>query len=84
MLTRSLGALGRRDVGLALRLPDLDDPVDALNKAIFRRAVEYAAGGGQRLDWALCMVLVARYLERPGDHAVDLGAQTELAVGGRS
>lgn len=80
---RALEALARRDAGLARRLHDLDDPIDRLNHAIFRRCVEYAAGSEDLLDRAMHMVLVARYLERIGDHAVMIGDRVVFAVTGQ-
>jgi phosphate transport system protein len=35
-----------------------------------------------KLDWAMRMVLVSRYLERMGDHAVDIGEQVYFIVTG--
>jgi phosphate transport system protein len=81
---KTLEAFTRRDASLARTLPDLDDPIDQLNRAIFRRAVTWAAGDETRLDWVLRMVLVARYLERIGDHAVEIADQTVFVVTGDS
>lgn len=82
LIGRTLEALARRDVALARRLHELDDPVDQLNRAIFRRSVEYAAGDEDRMNWAMRMVLVARYLERIADHAVQVGDRVVFAVTG--
>ena len=35
-----------------------------------------------RREWAMCMTLVARALERIGDNAVDIGEQTVFVVTG--
>lgn len=79
-VNRSLQSFARRDVALARELNALDDPLDRLNRGLFRRLVQLAARDEKRLDWAFGMVLVARYLERIGDHAVDIGAQVEFVV----
>lgn len=81
---RALDSFARRDLRMAHELPALDDPIDHLNRAVFGRTVELAAADQQRLDWALRMVLVARYLERVGDHAVDIAEQTVFAVTGET
>ncbi len=83
VIARSLDALSRRDLDLVLSLPRLDEPLDQLNKGLFARLVRLAATDEQRLDWAVSMVLVARYLERLGDHAVDIGEQVHFMVTGR-
>ncbi|MBA2530296.1 MAG: phosphate signaling complex protein PhoU [Euzebyales bacterium] len=84
VITRSLEAFTRRDVDLVNTLPELDEPLDQLNKGLFKRLVQTAAGDEQRLDWAVKMVMVARYLERLGDHAVDIGEQVIFAVTGQT
>lgn len=84
LVTRSLEALARRDLDLVATLPELDDPLDQLNKGVFMRLVRLAAGDETRLDWAMRMVLVARLLERIGDHAVDIGEQVIFAVTGNT
>lgn len=81
VIERALESYGRRDVGLARTLAELDDPIDILNRAIFLRTVDLA-DDDRRLDWAMQMVLVARYIERMSDHAVGIGEQTIFAVTG--
>jgi phosphate transport system protein len=80
---RALEAFSARDLEAAYELPAMDDPLDQLNKGLFRRLVALAASDETRLDWAMRMVLVARNLERFGDHAVDIGEQAVFAVTGR-
>lgn len=73
-----------RDVDLATSVPYLDDGVDRLNIGIFKRLVRLAAHDEDLLEWATRMILVARLLERYGDHGVDLAEQTVFVVTGRS
>jgi phosphate transport system protein len=77
----SLEAFARRDVALARSLSELDDPLDALNRSVFRRTAQLTADE-EDLDWAMRRVLVARHLERMADHAVDIGEQTIFIVTG--
>src|SRR5919109_1969401 len=74
LIAAAMTAFARRDVALAETLPRLDEPLDRLNQQIFRQ-IERAAGDERALEWASRMVLVARYLERLGDHSVDIGEQ---------
>ena len=78
----ALEAFSSRDLDAAKAVPALDDPLDQLNKGLFRRLVALAAADETRLDWAMRMVLVARNLERFGDHAVDVAEQAVFAVTG--
>jgi phosphate transport system protein len=75
-------ALRSRDVDLAQSLPELDEPVDRLNKGLFKRLAQLAAADDSHLDWAMRMVLVTRYLERLADHAVDVGEYVIFAETG--
>jgi phosphate transport system protein len=81
-IDRCMQSFARRDVVLAQELNALDDRIDRLNRGLFRRFVELAASNENLLDWAFRMVLVARYLERIGDHAVDIGEQVMFVVTG--
>ena len=81
MLQTAMEALIKRDLNLALRLPEMDDPADWLNRNMWR---EVAACGPDPdlLEWAVQMMLVARALERVGDRAVDIGEQVAFLLTG--
>jgi len=69
------------DVDTAMRLVELDEAIDTDNRSILRRVLSLGADVG-RHEWGLRMIVVARSLERIGDHAVDIGEQTAyLATG---
>jgi phosphate transport system protein len=81
MVAAAMTCFIRRDLELAERLPILDQPLDRLNAEVFRQ-IERAAADDRTLEWASRMVLVARYLERIGDHSVDIGEQVVFIVTG--
>jgi phosphate transport system protein len=81
MVAAAMTCFARRDVELAERLPIMDQPLDRLNAQIFRQ-IERAADDDSTLEWASRMILVARYLERLGDHSVDIGEQVVFIVTG--
>jgi phosphate transport system protein len=81
MLRTSLEAFVKRDLALAQRLPEMDDPVDRLNRGIYRE-VAGCAGDPDELEWALRMMIVSRQLERVGDHAVDIAEQAAFLLTG--
>lgn len=81
MIRTSLEAFGRRDLDLCLRLNEMDDPVDRLNLGMYQE-VAALAGDPATLNWGLRMLLVARQLERVGDHAVDIGEQVGFLLTG--
>jgi phosphate transport system protein len=70
-----------RDVSLAQDLVRQDEQINALNRQVFRRAVEIGTDEDRR-EWAMTMMLVARALERIGDNAVDIGEQVAFVVTG--
>jgi phosphate transport system protein len=80
MVAAAMTAFARRDVEVAERLPILDQPLDRLNAQIFRQIER--ANDDRALEWASRMILVARYLERIGDHSVDIGEQVVFIVTG--
>jgi phosphate transport system protein len=81
MVAAAMTCFARRDVELAERLPVMDQPLDRLNSQIFRQ-IESAAEDDSTLEWASRMILVSRYLERLGDHSVDIGEQVVFIVTG--
>jgi phosphate transport system protein len=64
----------------AERLPTLDARVDQLNDRIFGQLEQVTDPSA--VAWATRLVLVARFLERLGDQAVDVGEQVCFIVTG--
>jgi phosphate transport system protein len=81
MLDLSLTAFARRDGDLAEELPVKDNALDRLNRGLLDELKHYAADE-QSFEWATNLVLVGRYLERIGDHTVDIGEQVSFLVTG--
>ncbi len=81
MIRTAMEAFRRRDLDLSLRLPEMDDPVDRLNMGMYKE-VAALAGDPELLNWGLRMILVARQLERVGDHSVDIGEQVGFLLTG--
>jgi len=81
MLRTALDAFTRRDLELARRLPAMDEPVDRLNRNMYRE-VAACAGDQDLLEWAAHMMVVSRQLERVGDHAVDTAEQVAFLITG--
>lgn len=80
MLDTAIRAFANRDLNLALGLPRMDDPIDRLNRRIFKEVARYA--DETMVEWAARMALVSRQLERMGDHAVDIGEQVAFMITG--
>ena len=82
MVKTAIDAFSRRDLELCQELPMMDDPVDDLNRGMYRQVVELARDPAA-LEWGIRMNVVARQLERVGDHAVDIGEQVAFLLTGQ-
>ena len=82
MVRTAMVALARRDVDLARTLPELDDPIDQLNRGMLPLVLE-ASGDKRMLEWGIRMYVVSRQIERIGDNAVDIGEQVAFLVTGQ-
>jgi len=78
---QSRAAFTTRDVVLAEDLVRQDREINAIQRDIFRQAIEIGDDADVR-EWAMTMILVARCIERIGDNAVDIGEQTAFVVTG--
>jgi phosphate transport system protein len=81
MMRAAMEAFARRDLDLAQQLPAMDDPIDRLNRGMYRE-VASCAWDPQMLEWAIRMMVVSRQLERIGDHAVDIAEQVAFLLTG--
>jgi phosphate transport system protein len=81
MVGAAMEALAGRDLALARRLPELDDPIDALNRGMLAKVLAVSDDRGM-LEWGVRMYVVSRQLERIGDNAVDIAEQVAFLVTG--
>ena len=75
-------AFEQRNVNLAENLVSQDDVIDALNRQIFQEAVEIGGSDPHAREWGAHAMLIARYIERIGDHTVDIGEQIAFVISG--
>lgn len=73
-------ALDKRDLELARKLPELDEPIDHLYKQFFRELARLS--NEEDIEWASLMVLASRYLERIADNSVDIGERVAYLITG--
>ncbi len=81
MVAAAMDALARRDLDLARQLPEMDEPIDRLNRGMLEKVLE-ASVDRRMLEWGIRMHLVSRQIERVGDNAVDIGEQVAFLVTG--
>ncbi|HZD01428.1 MAG TPA: phosphate signaling complex protein PhoU [Actinomycetes bacterium] len=81
MVAAAMQALQRRDLELARQLPEMDEPIDRLNRGMLREVLK-ASDDRRMLEWGIRMQIVSRQIERIGDNAVDIGEQVAFLVTG--
>ena len=83
MVRDSLNAVVRRDVELAQKVLARDDQVDNYRDQIFRELLTYMMGDSSVVYPAFELILVAKNLERIGDHATNIAEDVIYIVQGR-
>jgi phosphate transport system protein len=81
--TRAIDAYATSDVPLASALDDMDDLLDRLQTELIQAIFESHAAGHIDLQVAVQLAVIARFYERVGDHAVNIGERTRYMVTGR-
>jgi phosphate transport system protein len=81
-IKQSQVAFSERRLDLAENLVDQDDLIDRLNREVFNAAVEIGSSDPEVREWAAHVMLIARYIERVGDHTVDIGEQIAFVISG--
>ncbi len=71
-----------RDLDLARSLDHRDDKVDKLFRQIKDDLVALIQKDGKNADQAILFMMVAKYIERIADHAVNIGEWVEYAMTG--
>jgi phosphate transport system protein len=82
MVRDSLNAVVRRDVDLARSVLTRDDQVDALRDQIFRELLSYMMGDSALVFPSFELILVAKNIERIGDHATNIAEDVIYMVAG--
>ena len=78
----ALNAVVRRDVELAQKVMASDDQVDHYRDQIFRELLTYMMGDSSLVFPAFELILVAKNLERIGDHATNIAEDVIYIVQG--
>lgn len=82
MLRLSIDAFADQNASLAVALADIDDELDQLNRDIVEAIFAAHREDAIELAAAVQLALIARYYERIGDHAVNVGERVNYMVTG--
>jgi phosphate transport system protein len=83
MVRDSLTAMIKRDVALANTVLEDEKKVDALRDQIFRTLLTYMMADPGTIQRAMSLILIARNLERVGDHATNIAEEVIYWIQGR-
>ena len=83
MLSEAIGAFVTSDVALARAVLTQDDELDALKDQIFRELLTYMLGDTRTIEPGIDLILIARHLERVGDHATNIAEDVIFIVEAR-
>src|SRR5246500_818814 len=83
MVRDSLNSLVRGDIDLARSVLQRDDQVDRLRDQLFRELLTYMMENSAVVFAAFELILVAKNLERIGDHATNIAEDVIYFVAGR-
>lgn len=82
MVKDSVQSYINRDLALAQSLDRRDDRVDELFETIKADLIVLIQEDGRNADQAILFMMIAKYLERIADHAVNIGEWVEYAITG--
>jgi phosphate transport system protein len=72
MLEEAITALVQRDLTIVQKVVEADDQVDALYRSVHEEVVEHIEKDPSVTRQAIWILMIARYLERVGDHITNI------------
>ena len=82
MVKRAIFAYVNRDTDAAKAVVSLDDEIDQLFRTIKSELVELIVENREEADQAIDLIIIAKYLERIADHAVNIAQWAIFCVTG--
>ena len=82
MVKDGVQAYINRDIELARSLDRTDDKVDELFNVVMRDLIGLIKKNPKNAEQAVMFIMINKYLERIGDHAVNIGEWVEYAITG--
>ena len=82
MVNASIDAFVKRDGELAAKVIQKDDAVDALFIQVRKDLINMIHQNADSGDQAMDLMMIAKYLERIGDHAVNIAEWVQFSITG--
>jgi len=82
MVKDGVQAYINRDIDLARSLDTTDDKVDELFNTVMTDLIALIKKNPDKAEQAIMFMMITKYLERIGDHAVNIGEWVEYAITG--
>lgn len=82
MVTDSIDAYVKQDLSLVKTVFQKDDIVDACFSNVKKALIQVIAENAKDGEYAIDLLMIAKYFERIGDHAVNIGEWVEFSVTG--
>ncbi len=82
MVTDSVDSFVKKDIELARAVMDYDDKVDNLFNCIKDELVQLISEDRANGEFCIDLLMIAKYLERIGDHAVNIAEWVEYSISG--
>ncbi|WP_461812224.1 phosphate signaling complex protein PhoU [Faecalimonas sp.] len=82
MVTKSVQAFVEKDLELTRKVIASDDKVDTLFDQVKERLISFLATTENQGERAIDMLMIAKYLERIGDHATNIAEWVEFSITG--
>jgi phosphate transport system protein len=83
MVTDAVDSFVKKDIALARSVIDYDDIVDDCFRGIKEELIAFISNGDTRGELLLDQLMIAKYFERIGDHAVNIAEWVEYSITGR-
>jgi phosphate transport system protein len=83
MINDAFNAFNTGDVSLLKEFTERDNDVDEFRYSVFRECISYMMEDPKNITICTNYILVARYLERCGDHACDIAEEIHYMVTGK-
>lgn len=82
MVSDAVDSFVKKDIALARSVMDYDDIVDDLFLRTKRQLIDLIGDGDTRGELLLDLLMIAKYFERIGDHAVNIAEWVEYSING--